>query len=292
MKKQLEALLQERVNHYVSSRDKTTGWYDPSDIQRQVGLLGKRDTELLQVKAEGLIESIRSRDLSTEVDYNLHYRFLLKQEDAFFIEERIERRTAYFTEGLVIEDKERESHTERNEEEIPPIAEGHYEHRLTYRYNRLKAVQYAERWWNQSNPAYKSFTDNCTNYISQCLHAGGIPMWGRPNKAQGWWMSGNSWSYSWTVSHALHNLLARGTAIKTQEVNSPRQLYLGDIITYDFQGDGRFDHCTIVTAKDRRGMPLVNANTTNSRNRYWAYEDSTAYTPNIKYKFYIILDQS
>jgi hypothetical protein len=45
-----------------------------------------------------------------------------------------------------------------------------------------------------------------------------------------------------------------------------------------------------VTGKDASGMPLVNAHTYNSRMRYWAYEDSTAYTPNIKYKFLSITD--
>ena len=40
----------------------------------------------------------------------------------------------------------------------------------------------------------------------------------------------------------------------------------------------------------RYGMPLVNAHTYNSRMRYWAYEDSSAYTPNIKYKFFTIVD--
>ena len=29
--------------------------------------------------------------------------------------------------------------------------------RISYRYDRLKAVQYAEKWWNSYNPAYKKF---------------------------------------------------------------------------------------------------------------------------------------
>lgn len=66
---------------------------------------------------------------------------------------------------------------------------------------------------------------------------------------------------------------------------------MGDVICYDFEGDGRWNHTTIVVAKDADGMPLVNANTYNSRMRYWAYEDSTAYTPNMKYAFFHITDQ-
>jgi len=73
-------------------------------------------------------------------------------------------------------------------------------------------------------------------------------------------------------------------------VAHPAELKLGDVIFYDFQGNGRFDHSTIVTAKDADGMPLVNAHTTNSRMRYWSYEDSSAYTENIQYTFVTIVD--
>ena len=80
------------------------------------------------------------------------------------------------------------------------------------------------------------------------------------------------------------------TGLRAVEVQDPRELQLGDVICYDFEGDGRFNHNTIVTGKDAYGYPLVNAHTYNSRMRYWAYEDSSAYTPNIKYKFYTIID--
>ncbi len=164
--------------------------------------------------------------------------------------------------------------------------------RLSFRYNRLKAVQYAERWWNTYNPAYKNFENDCTNFISQCLHQGGAPMMGYPNRGKGWWMRGQNYSYSWAVANSLKNFLGSSkTGLQARVVSNPEQLIFGDVICYDFQGDGRFDHNTIVTGKDANGMPLVNAHTYNSRQRYWAYEDSTAYTPNIKYKFYSIDDE-
>ena len=162
--------------------------------------------------------------------------------------------------------------------------------RLAYTYDRRRAVQYAERWWNEFNPAYQKFTDDCTNFISQCLHAGGIPMSGIPNKKKGWWMRGKSWSYSWTSAHAFYLLLAGSSGIWTKKVSNPQELQIGDIICIDFEGNARFDHSLIVTAKDANGMPLVNAHTTNSRHRYWSYEDSSRYTPNIVYKFFAILN--
>src|SRR5699024_5626453 len=73
-----------------------------------------------------------------------------------------------------------------------------------------------------------------------------------------------------------------------KEIEDPQDLEPGDVICYDFSGDGRFDHNTIVVAKDVDGYPLVNAHTDNSRHRYWLYEDSLAWTPNCKYKFFRI----
>lgn len=43
-------------------------------------------------------------------------------------------------------------------------------------YRRDKAVAYADEWWNEPNPRFLSFEVDCTNYISQCLFAGGAPM--------------------------------------------------------------------------------------------------------------------
>ncbi|SDP75188.1 amidase domain-containing protein [Halobacillus aidingensis] len=156
-------------------------------------------------------------------------------------------------------------------------------------YNRREAVRYADRWWDSYNPAYKSFDVDCTNYVSQCIRAGGATTWGAPNRTRGWWYGSGTWSYSWTVAHALRWYLGGARkGLTATEVSSAEQLSPGDIICYDFQGDGRFDHNTFVVKKDANGMPLVNAHTSNSRHRYWAYEDSTAYTPDIQYKFYKI----
>lgn len=53
-----------------------------------------------------------------------------------------------------------------------------------------------------------------------------------------------------------------------------RGAFIGDVICYDWEGDGRFNHNTIVTAYDADGQPLVNAHTQNSLHRRWEYRDS------------------
>ncbi|SFS82754.1 amidase domain-containing protein [Marininema halotolerans] len=157
-------------------------------------------------------------------------------------------------------------------------------------YNPMKAVQYAETWWNGANPRYRKFEDDCTNFISQCLHAGGIRMDYSSRRDAGWWYRGSreNWSYSWAVAHGLVNWLSRSSRSPAIRKQDAMQLRQGDVICYDWEGDGRWSHNTIVTAIDAAGMPLVNAHTVNSRQRYWDYRDSHAWTPKIQYRFFHI----
>ncbi len=158
-------------------------------------------------------------------------------------------------------------------------------------YDREAVVRYANVWWDDYNPAYPKFADDCTNYVSQCLHAGGAPIWGQPNREEGWWLGGGTWSLSWATAHSLRWYLAGAKkGLTATIVSSPSQLELGDVIVYDFQNDGRFDHAAIVTAKDG-DVPFVNAHTYNVRERLWDYKDSYASTPDARYIFFKINDQ-
>lgn len=170
--------------------------------------------------------------------------------------------------------------------------------RAGIRYRRDLAAAYADRWWNEPNPAYENFEVNCTNFVSQCLFAGNAPMNYTGKRASGWWYSGfaagrENWSYSWAVANALQYYLSapHEAALRATVVDSADQLALGDVIIYDWSGDNRFQHSTVVTAFDAAGMPLVNANTVPSRHRYWDYQDSYAWTENTKYRFFHIADE-
>lgn len=163
-------------------------------------------------------------------------------------------------------------------------------------YDRERARQYAGKWWNSHNPAFRKFEDDCTNFISQCLFAGGFPMQHSGKMDKGWWYVGNGgsndrWSYSWTVANSLHwHLAGGGTQVPVREVTDPRELQIGDVICYDWSGNGRWGHTTIVTGNDWSGMPLVAAHTVNSFNRRWEYHDSYARTERTRYKFFHIGD--
>lgn len=293
MRKQIEERLMKRVDQCVGNKELSPIFCKKTELK--VRSFEKRNAEIVKAKASGKIKKLeKGYHEGFELDkvfYVVHFQYLIKQKDDLYLEEEVEERIALFQKGELVEDKEVVFHDEMNEEILPIDMEEWLEKRLVFKYDRLAAVKYAERWWNDYNPAFKKFDVDCTNYVSQCLYAGNAPMVGYPNRSKGWWMKNNNWSFSWTVSNALRWYLPSAKkGLRGKEVAHPQELQLGDVIFYDFQGDGRFDHSTIVTGKDREGMPLVNAHTSNSRMRYWAYEDSTAYTPNIKYKFFHIVD--
>lgn len=258
--------------------------------KRKKQLWKKRNGDIIRIRGQGQIYERNVYENHKQLQYLLHLTFLIKQKGHFHIEEQVLPFKLLIWDGNIIRHEAVEQTRQEEKQQLKwPDPFHRIEHRFSY--DRRAAVQYAERWWNSYNPQYRRFDDDCTNYISQCLRAGGAPMWGSPSRETGWWYTGNNWSFSWAVAHSFRWYLSGSEqGMKGTEVSSPDQLTYGDVICYDFEGDGRWDHTTIVTAKDAYGMPLVNAHTNNSRHRYWSYEDSMAWTENTKYKFFRIGD--
>jgi hypothetical protein len=115
-------------------------------------------------------------------------------------------------------------------------------------YNRQAAINYAQQYWNTSNPEYYFYSgNNCANFVSQCLVAGGLfPKYATP-------AIGN---YSFTSvlglnNYLLGNNLAEQVAIGYLSSSSIQQtinnLQPGDVILHDWAGDGYggWQHCDI-----------------------------------------------
>ncbi|SDK48111.1 amidase domain-containing protein [Sediminibacillus albus] len=268
------------------AEEKKANW-----ILRKKYLHESRGSKVPRMRGEGkLLGTKTEKDGTTRLQYDLLATFFIKQGNSFYHEEEKRRHTVSIKEEEIINDQLADRPA--LPKDVPAISVFGKEEDIRasrFNYDRRAAVQYAERWWNEYNPNYKEFAVDCTNYISQCLAAGGAPMRGMPNKGEGWWYQGDSWSYSWAVAHSLRWYLSGSTqGLKGREMEKASDLSPGDVICYDFQGDGRWDHNTIVVTKDLQGEPLVNAHTDNSRHRYWSYEDSMAWTENCKYKFFRI----
>lgn len=120
-------------------------------------------------------------------------------------------------------------------------------------YNRKNAINYAHTWWNKRNPNFYNYDNiggDCTNFISQCLHAGGIVM----DKVYNGWFYTNSSnrSYSWTgveefFKYATTNQKNVGPKAKVVTIS---QVEVGDIVQMQQLGKNRFHHNMLITKID------------------------------------------
>ena len=91
-----------------------------------------------------------------EIDYQIHFKYLIKHKELFYIEEeQLKRRVCLNNSRIIgdyaIEVPEAVGMSETLEREVTKEKYG------SYQYNRLEAVKYAERWWDDRNPAYRNF---------------------------------------------------------------------------------------------------------------------------------------
>lgn len=136
------------------------------------------------------------------------------------------------------------------------------------------AAKYAAKWWNKTNNTDYSYyaryynhptpyNDNmwsggtgndhrnwqdCANFVSQCLYAGGAPEVGinltYPGDIERWFYSFIRPSYSWGgannfMQHWADRVGTRSSATSTKK---------GDPVSLDFSGDGIADHTVLITS--------------------------------------------
>ncbi len=155
-----------------------------------------------------------------------------------------------------------------------------YSRSATY-YNRATAISYALAHYNTPSgnyPDYASYGGDCTNFISQCLQAGG---WTQTStqlprmSAQAWYhVLGSSMptlsqrSASWTSARYLNDYLSQSTRVHTP--HSLYAPYLGDVIQLE-DWNGNIYHSMIVT----RGY---------GADAYVTYRNATGYLPRVNRK--------
>jgi len=127
------------------------------------------------------------------------------------------------------------------------------------KYSRGVAVDYAVRYVIHPNPQYKTYDEDCTNFVSQCLLAGGWQIiQGTPRQKLGtdcWWPGalGVPPSYTWVNADYLKWFIQgsnRGILIPDWH-----DLQAGDVIGEDLHNntggnvpDGTIDHLMFVMA--------------------------------------------
>ena len=117
-------------------------------------------------------------------------------------------------------------------------------------YNRDAAVEYANTWAYNRNPAYYDFSQiggNCTNFASQCIYAGSGVMNYTP--IYGWYyIDVNDRAPAWTGVNELFRFLTtnRGPGPQGELVPLSR-IEKGDVIQLRFNSGEKFDHTPVVT---------------------------------------------
>lgn len=118
----------------------------------------------------------------------------------------------------------------------------------TWTYNHQAAANYSDAYWSSYNASYKNFNPvggDCANFVSQSLRAGGQPddgSWYYRNA--GGSTADDAWTYAWVNNQGLRDWsrnTSRGIAYSDYS-----QLMVGDIINYDWDWNGTYDHVTIV----------------------------------------------
>ena len=139
----------------------------------------------------------------------------------------------------------------------------------TVRLNRAAIAAYAHQWTHDdrqypnntyTNPSYPYIVisgqrEDCTNFTSQALRAGGWPevnVLNNGNDDHQWFHSGffGKPSHTWANAQDFSIFIPS----RATQVGSVDQLQLGDIMQLDQNGNGQWDHSVIVTRKDRTGI--------------------------------------
>lgn len=159
---------------------------------------------------------------------------------------------------------------------------------LRENYNVSSAVSYAQKWTDASagydgyyNTVYNIYKkpnpldywgSDCTNYVSQCLYAGGMITtkgWGRVTRGVNYnhVSGGITWVQAKSLYTYLKDLGYHAEAVK----NDLSNIHVGDIVFFDASGNGTASHATICT-QITNGVPKYCAHTRWRKN--FPYETS------------------
>lgn len=127
-----------------------------------------------------------------------------------------------------------------------------------YGYDRAKAIAYAHQWAYKRNPAYGDFSEmggDCTNFVSQCLHAGGAPMNYTPTF--GWYYNSlNSRAPAWTGVEPFYRFLTtnqkKGPYGWAAQMN---QVQPGDVMQISFDGGRVWGHTALIVSMGEKPDP-------------------------------------
>ncbi|MCX4991207.1 MULTISPECIES: amidase domain-containing protein [unclassified Streptomyces] len=126
-------------------------------------------------------------------------------------------------------------------------------------YDYAAMATYAETYWKNYNPAYRSFNavgGDCTNYLSQVLKAGGWATVTSSDEEYGTWNYGTSSQTDTWVGVNEWSWFTQ-TARRSTPLANVYQMDIGDVMQMDFDKDGSKDHSMITSYRSSGGVPYL-----------------------------------
>ena len=146
-------------------------------------------------------------------------------------------------------------------------------------YNRDGCQAYADKYALSYNPTYVRFSADCADFASQAARAGAMPT-NLGAYSSGWWYdkkgtsspADDTYSLSWIN---VTKQMGFWNGLRTDWVSSISGLSRGDLIYYDWTGDGTWDHVAVVAGTNSAGQKVVDAHTTDHYRVFWQMGYST-----------------
>lgn len=156
-------------------------------------------------------------------------------------------------------------------------------------YNPSAASAYAKQYWYNYNLSYRSFSLDCTNFVSQAMRAGGwTDISGLYTNSHYWWYNSSNQTYSWTGVRYWYEFAYLYSG-RTYILNNPQSMLVGDVLQADFTSDNSKDHSMIVTYKSSN-VPYLTYHTNDTYERSFSslvssYPNATWYPHALYYSF-------
>ena len=124
-------------------------------------------------------------------------------------------------------------------------------------FNVSKAINYAKKYaYEANNKDYEVFKQDCTNFASQILEAGGVSQEVYDSVYKGWWhkktmiafVPHHTNSHSWSLADVFARYMGVGYTTNNNNDFS-KNIKKGDFVALDFDNNGTWDHLGFVTDK-------------------------------------------
>jgi hypothetical protein len=138
-------------------------------------------------------------------------------------------------------------------------------------YSPSAATNYAYTYWSNYNSSWRTYGNDCTNFVSQAVYTGGWPYdeTGSRTASDTWYygMFTATTSYSWAGAHNFYQFTNQsGRAFIATYFSD---MLPGDVLQADWgpTPDGTVNHTMIVTYKSPGGTIYLTYHTNNTRDR-------------------------